>query len=637
MRYLAFIVISFLIFCLPMRTLAEQMEQGSATLGTRHQTFRSESSSFTSNEYQTDFYFYLSQQTVDFGRIEINIIYPLIGWDFDPKAWSGEFAIWELPVGINTLSDIELGDSSFNFRAIPHFFSNYQLPPGTLRGINSRVWGNSWKFSYFCGPYARRRGTLGDAYFHTDQLLYGFNLGFDLPRESFIGIGYLGSKDEKDQLGNLLVRNNNIILADMRLGITKNLGIMGEYLHSFYNSVSQGKVNDLSLVVGPVMEKEKAHVEANYRRLGRKFRYINASTASITNQEGVFVRGMLNTREEHGVYLYGTGDFYWDEPTPGLGRDRLYTMATNLGATFYPIDNWYFTNNISVIKQNASGNVNPVDDLRYSVQLGASGNIADRSINVYTKLRYSESRVQYPRSNILREPNGRAGIRWTINPRMRFDSEVEVQKRWDTIKSQDNLSGRIRNYFRWSPLSRTILNPSAEYSINRDEINSRITHGLNLSLNYSQQFHKGWYAGTNIIWTKNWGQFGSSYLSAFVNFEKVFRWGKPVLRKGLPKEDQKLFTGEIEGYLFIDENRDGLRQPWEDGIPNIPIRLDGVFITMTDATGWYKFDTVMVGKREIQVEIVALDIKYSLRSHREEADVRLRQTTEVNFPVEQAQ
>jgi len=382
---------------------------------------------------------------------------------------------------------------------------------------------------------------------------------------------------------------------------------------------------------------QKAEVEANYRKLGRKFHYINYSTSSTTNQEGVYVRGLLNTREEHGVYFYGSGNFYWSEPTPGSGRNRLYTMSTNLGSTFYPIDNWYFTNNVSVIKQNASGNVKPIDDLRYSIQLGASGDVANRSINVYTKLHYSESRVNHPIHNIFREPNGRAGIRWTIDPSMRFESEVEIRKRWDTIKTQDNLTGRARTYFRWRPLSGTILNPSAEYTVNRDELNGRTTHGINLSLNYSQQFHGGWYAGTNIIWTKNLGQFGSSYLSAFVNFEKTFRWGKPVLRKGLPKEGRKLFTGELEGYLFIDENHDGLRQPWEDGIPNIPIRLDGMFIAMTDAKGWYRFDTVLVGERDIEVEIVALDIKYSIRSYREKADIRLRQTTKVNFPVELTQ
>ncbi len=633
MCYLISIFIGLLVLTLPCSSIGKELERGGAHLGIDSQISRSETDFFTINNYETDFYMDLWQKTVNFGILELDILYALIEKDLDPDSWSARFAVRDFYLGYSTIMDIELGDTDIMFRTIPHFFSNYFLPTAYFRGINSEIRSGPWELKYFFGWATRRKGITGKAFERTDQILYGFNLGIELPRESFVGVGFMRGQNEKDLQGNLIIRNNNIAIADARLGIYSDLGIMGEYLHSFYDRVDYGKVNDYSLVVGPTLEKKKGSLEANYRKFGRNFRFINDATRTSTNQEGVFVRGNLSLREEHKVNLHGSANYYWNDPTPGSGINRLFTLSTNIGATVFPKDNFYLTSYFNITKRDASGTTFPVDDLRYDASLGSSVHFANRKINVYSSFRYAESRVNSPEKNILRQPDGIVGIRWNVRPRLNMEFEGEVKKSWDTLKTRDLLTSKVNYYLYWRPLSKTTLRPSVEYGRADDSIRDGTSNTLSLGINYGQQFHRGWRMSTSVRWSNNWGLSSGSYLNASINIEKAFYWGRPVLRQGTRKEDMPLYTGKISGYLFIDENDDGLRQPWEKGIPDVALRLGDRFVEVTDVKGEFEFENVMVGKQVVQVMMAGMEMKYNLMFHREEVDVKLRQTTELNFPV----
>ncbi len=634
MRYLISIFISLLVLALPLCSSAKELEQGGARLGVDYQILRSESSFFSTTDYETDLYIDLWQNTVNFGTLELDVLYALIEKDLDPDSWNALFAVRDFYVGKTTMMDLELGDTAIRFRTIPHFFSIYYLPVAYFRGINSEIRTDIWKLKYFFGWGARRRGFLGTAFTRTDQMIYGFNFGAELPRNSFIGVGFMRGQDEKDFItDDLIMKYNNIFIADARLGIYGDLSILGEYLHSFYNSETDGKKNDYSLIVGPYYENEKALVEANYRKYGKDFRFINNQSPTVTNQEGVFVRGNLSLREEHKIYLYGSGNYFWDDPEPGSGRNRLYTLYTNLGATFFPVDKWYFSSTFSVTKKDASGMINPVDDLLYNAFFGFNVDLAQRKVGLYTKLRYAESRINYPEKNISRQPEGRIGVNWRVHPRLDMNFEGQVRKDWDTRNLRDLLWSNIRYYLYWRPRTRVNVRPSVEYVRVDDGIRHSTSNGLNLGINYSQQFNRGWRISTSFQWEKVWGLSSSSYFNGHLNFEKTFRWGRPVLRKGKHAEKPTYITGNIAGYIFVDENKDGLMQPWEKGIADIPVRLGTMFVEHTDGKGRYEFQNVIIGKQKVEVMVGGLDMKYNLMFHREDVDVRLRQTAELNFPV----
>lgn len=49
-------------------------------------------------------------------------------------------------------------------------------------------------------------------------------------------------------------------------------------------------------------------------------------------------------------------------------------------------------------------------------------------------------------------------------------------------------------------------------------------------------------------------------------------------------------SGVLEGYVFIDENDDGVRNAMEEGMPNVTIRVSNYDSTLTNANGFYLFN-----------------------------------------------
>lgn len=48
--------------------------------------------------------------------------------------------------------------------------------------------------------------------------------------------------------------------------------------------------------------------------------------------------------------------------------------------------------------------------------------------------------------------------------------------------------------------------------------------------------------------------------------------------------------GVLEGYVFLDINEDGIRDSGEEGLPNVTLRVSSGDTTMTNATGYYRFN-----------------------------------------------
>jgi type II secretory pathway pseudopilin PulG/uncharacterized protein (DUF2141 family) len=48
-------------------------------------------------------------------------------------------------------------------------------------------------------------------------------------------------------------------------------------------------------------------------------------------------------------------------------------------------------------------------------------------------------------------------------------------------------------------------------------------------------------------------------------------------------------SGSLEGYVFLDENEDGIRNNREEGIPNVSIKVSNGDSTLTNANGYYRF------------------------------------------------
>jgi hypothetical protein len=73
---------------------------------------------------------------------------------------------------------------------------------------------------------------------------------------------------------------------------------------------------------------------------------------------------------------------------------------------------------------------------------------------------------------------------------------------------------------------------------------------------------------------------------------------------------EHLPTGSISGYVYLDVNNNGIKEPWEQGLPNVPITLGGTVsqTVVTAADGSYRFDELPPGTYEIvQTQPLAFD------------------------------
>jgi hypothetical protein len=59
----------------------------------------------------------------------------------------------------------------------------------------------------------------------------------------------------------------------------------------------------------------------------------------------------------------------------------------------------------------------------------------------------------------------------------------------------------------------------------------------------------------------------------------------------------------VEGFVYVDMNENGARDPWEPGIHNATVKLDGVvdYQTTTTGSGYYKFDDAAEGQYTLSV------------------------------------
>lgn len=630
MRHFSCIAFCLIAILAPLLSSAKELERGQATFRVEHETLRITSGSFVSTENETDLIIDMWQDTVDWGTIVLNAM--ATRYNSDWRAGSYSLKVNDFWLSTKTKGNLSFGDSDFMYRTIDNFFLNYQVPTTFMMGVATELVGDRWKALFFGGRVLARIGIIGNAYRLTDQYLFGTDFGIDLPRGSFLGGGYLGTVERQPDLSSNGTTRNNIFLGDLRLGIVDGFNLTGEYYNSLYKTQDGNWNSAYSLIAGPMLQKEKGSFQANYRNLQRDFRFISNYYPTATNQQGVFAFGQFQLLPGPKVVAYGSADFSWDDPTPVQNRNPLYTSVNNLGLTYYPIDNLYLLFNTSVVVRQASGG-NPTDELLMDFSGGASAYFVRRTVNPYLRFQYQENRTHKPYENTEREPEGVLGVRWDLSRRMQMELRADVRNLADTMGARDELTTDVSYLLNWRPLNRIYFNPAIDFTRVDDNLHDESKNTVTLSLGYGQEFHHGWRATLTTRWSKGWGSYDDSYLDVLASVEKSFNWGRPVMRKGVPRKDMPLVTGDILGYVFIDENGNMKREPWEKGIPNIPVYLDGRFAAITDTSGRYVFENALIGDHTLMLEARELPIEYQPQAFRKKVKVAIRSTEEADFPT----
>ncbi len=93
-------------------------------------------------------------------------------------------------------------------------------------------------------------------------------------------------------------------------------------------------------------------------------------------------------------------------------------------------------------------------------------------------------------------------------------------------------------------------------------------------------------------------------------------------------------SGRVQGYVFVDNNRDGVRQPGEPGLAGITVFLNSVYPVVTDSQGAYRFPSVGLGEHFVFIDESTLPLPWTLaEGEYTPLSVQLRRTTKLNIAV----
>jgi hypothetical protein len=94
----------------------------------------------------------------------------------------------------------------------------------------------------------------------------------------------------------------------------------------------------------------------------------------------------------------------------------------------------------------------------------------------------------------------------------------------------------------------------------------------------------------------------------------------------------RLGTGTLAGFVFYDENGDGVRQPSERGAENILLVLDGRFTATSNREGFYNFGSVTLGTHSVAVQLEKVPLPWGLADESpRQIVVRLREESRIDI------
>ena len=95
--------------------------------------------------------------------------------------------------------------------------------------------------------------------------------------------------------------------------------------------------------------------------------------------------------------------------------------------------------------------------------------------------------------------------------------------------------------------------------------------------------------------------------------------------------------GVLKGRVFVDENRDGIKQDSEAAVPNAMVRLKGTRMALrTDRGGFFTIQNIKVGIYDVQIDGRSLPLGYSMAmEHESRVTIHDGRITDIPMPVVQ--
>jgi len=164
------------------------------------------------------------------------------------------------------------------------------------------------------------------------------------------------------------------------------------------------------------------------------------------------------------------------------------------------------------------------------------------------------------------------------------------------------------------------------------------TDGLGGNLNVSWTLSRRWSSRLALLWNRAEPTGGPTTGPAVTDKSLFFALraedssGRPFVPLG--RDAGNVGTGKIVGWVFFDENNDGVRQASERPAPGVIVYLDGRFSTTTDRDGRFEFVPVPTGAHSLRLSVEQVPLPWGLLDESpRRVEVPLRDAATLEVPL----
>jgi hypothetical protein len=611
------------------------LEEGGGEIETEYRSHSNETPINDTNQYEMNTHLDVWQNLPNAGTLQLWLDQVNgKGYDKINKLGKGYIALTDLRYN-GFIIDGLVGDSTLNFTNPSQKFSNAIYQELNFRGLQADLHSKCGNVEAFMGKPAQLNGLLGKTYDTTGEVFYGFNGRFNPIQKLLLGTGFIRTQNEADNIGRPLTKNNNILMFNSDFEILNWMKWLTEFRLSNYQGESgiESK-QDYLLRLGPIINNETFRFEANFRRIGTDYHFVNLATQGESDQEGLFF--LTEYRPLKGLALFGNADHFHDNVSNMPGRNTTDNTRGLIGlSVFKPGYPSFFVTFNKTDRKNKFDLPLPVDNIGTTL----FSEVRYEYWDVKPYLRYNRSTYR----DEIHPENGynQKDVTLGIHRNFKQDSIVYVEGELNHKGYQDganvtDLSEKIG--FSCHLTSELSCWGEVNFLKLRDSKNDSRIHGIERALGLSAKLPWDLQAYSDIRYAKNISPDNDNLKAQGINISfkvvKKFNWGKSEKIAGLKQGIDTEGYGVIEGFVFNDVNRNGIQDNGEQSIKGITIALEDGSIAKTDESGYYRFSRVEIGRHLANLDVRRIPAKYNIISAEKiYVDVKLRKTIQTNFQL----